>query len=103
MKMHESEILKRTADGDIVLARTAVPGGWLYESCTITRKGGMLESVTTNCTFVPDPVKSAGRVVDAVLADLLDRRGFRQTWDGIDVDIRQEIRAELTQKIAKAL
>lgn len=24
-------------------------------------------------------------------ADVLDRRGFRQTWDGLDKDIREEI------------
>ena len=28
---------------------------------------------------------------EMLLDDLLDRRGFRQTWDGIDEDIREEI------------
>lgn len=35
----------------------------------------------------------AKRIVDAILFDLRDRRGLRQTWDGIDEDIRDEIKA----------
>lgn len=36
------------------------------------------------------PAESA---VDAVIADLQGRRGLRHEWDGIDKDVRSEIRA----------
>ena len=45
----------------------------------------------------------AQRIRDAVLKDLLDRRGFRQTWDEIDEDIRMEIRGTLERKIQAVL
>lgn len=31
-------------------------------------------------------------IVDAILADLTDRRGLRQAWEEIDEDIREEIK-----------
>jgi hypothetical protein len=36
----------------------------------------------------------AETIVDAILADMSDRRGLRQEWDGIDADIQGQIRAE---------
>lgn len=39
--------------------------------------------------------KKARDIVRRVLDDLLDRRGFRQTWDGCDEDIKKEIRDSL--------
>jgi hypothetical protein len=38
----------------------------------------------------------AKRIVDGVLDNLHDRRGYRQTWDEIDDEIRAEIVQELT-------
>lgn len=32
------------------------------------------------------------QIVDAIICDLTDRRGFRQEWDMIDDDIRDEIK-----------
>lgn len=32
------------------------------------------------------------KIVDAILADLMDRRGFRQEWDQCDDEIKIEIR-----------
>jgi len=32
------------------------------------------------------------KIVDALIADFTDRRGLRQAWEGIDEDIREEIR-----------
>ena len=32
------------------------------------------------------------RIVDAILEDLTDRRGFRQEWDLVDEDVRSEIK-----------
>lgn len=34
----------------------------------------------------------AWKIVDAILDDLTDRRGFRQTWDETDDDVQAEIR-----------
>lgn len=31
-------------------------------------------------------------IVNAIIADLSDRRGFRQAWDDTDKDIQEEIR-----------
>ena len=42
----------------------------------------------------------AERAVDAIIKDLCGRRGLRQEWEGVDEDIRAEIREAW---IAKAL
>ena len=34
----------------------------------------------------------AKKIVEAILADMTDRRGLRQEWDGIDADIKKEIK-----------
>jgi hypothetical protein len=39
--------------------------------------------------------KKARAIVRRVLDDILDRRGFRQTWDGCDEQIKKEIRDSL--------
>ncbi len=36
----------------------------------------------------------AEKIVDGIIADLTDRRGLRQSWEGCDEGIRAEIRAE---------
>jgi hypothetical protein len=33
-------------------------------------------------------------IVDAIIADLSDRRGLRQEWEGCDEEIQAEIRSE---------
>lgn len=38
---------------------------------------------------------ASANIVAAVLGDLLDRRGFRQTWDKTDDDVRKEIQDSL--------
>jgi len=40
---------------------------------------------------------NAARIVNAIVADLSDRRGLRHEWDGIDDDIRAEIVAKWTR------
>lgn len=45
-------------------------------------------------------MSKATDIVDAILADMTDRRGLRHQWDQIDRDIQQEIRdtwAEIVQ------
>lgn len=41
--------------------------------------------------FNVNPRLAAGRIVLGILADVTDRRGWRQAWDGIDADVRKEI------------
>lgn len=43
------------------------------------------------------PGGNAARIVNAIVADLSDRRGLRHEWDGIDDDIRAEIVAKWTR------
>ena len=43
------------------------------------------------------------RIVDAIIADLSDRRGLRQEWDQIDLDIKQEIHSTWVDIVQKAL
>jgi hypothetical protein len=38
--------------------------------------------------------KEAKTIVKAIIADLCNRRGLRQEWEGIDDDIQREIRNE---------
>lgn len=37
---------------------------------------------------------AAEEVVDAIIYDLCSRRGLRQAWEEIDVDVQTEIRQE---------
>lgn len=37
-------------------------------------------------------MKNTMKVVDALLKDLTNRRGFRQIWDQTDPDIREELK-----------
>jgi hypothetical protein len=41
----------------------------------------------------------AEQLVNVVLKDLTDRRGFRQVWADLDDEMRAEIRAELFEKV----
>lgn len=43
--------------------------------------------------------EEARAIRDAVLKDLHGRRGYRQTWDGIDEDIQKEILDEIAKII----
>lgn len=45
----------------------------------------------------------ARQIVEAVLSDLHDRRGYRQTWDDIDEDIRTEIVQTLTTIVERKI
>jgi len=38
-------------------------------------------------------------IVDDVLDDLLDRRGFKQVWDDCDLEVRQQITESLLDKV----
>ncbi len=42
----------------------------------------------------------AEELVLAIVTDLSDRQGFDHCWDGIDADVRDEIRAKWTAIIA---
>ncbi len=48
------------------------------------------------------PSKEAQAAVQAVLADFTDRRGLRQAWEGVDVDIRKEIEERWAELIDHA-
>lgn len=45
----------------------------------------------------------AAKVVAAVLADLGERRGFEAWWGDIDEDVQQEVRRDLTARVAETL
>lgn len=45
----------------------------------------------------------ANEIIDGIIADLSDRRGLRQEWEGIDEDIRLEIRETWTSICLMAL
>lgn len=52
---------------------------------------------------MPNDIQTkAEKAFEALLADLTDRRGFRQTWDGIDRDTRAEIRQRWVALITQA-
>lgn len=47
--------------------------------------------------------ETATQVVDAVLSDLIGRKGFDWAWDDIDAGIQAEIRETLTGKVRALL
>lgn len=47
--------------------------------------------------------KLAKKIEDALLADITDRRGWRQEWDHFDDDIKKEIYQTHTEIIRKVL
>ncbi len=47
--------------------------------------------------------KLASKIVRKILEDLLDRRGFRQTWDGCDEEVKKEIRETMQEITARQL
>lgn len=47
--------------------------------------------------------KTAKRIRDAILADVTDRRGWRQEWDVFDEDIQKEIKAKWLETIEDIL
>jgi hypothetical protein len=46
---------------------------------------------------------TARRIVRKVLDDLLDRRGFRQVWDGCDQQVKADIRRSLVAVVENEL
>jgi hypothetical protein len=42
-------------------------------------------------------------IADDFKKDITDRRGFRQTWDGIDEDVRQEMMKAWSDIVANRL
>lgn len=46
---------------------------------------------------------AARKAVDNIIADLKDRRGLRQEWEGIDDDVQQEIRKVWRQIVLDAV
>lgn len=47
---------------------------------------------------MPDKID---RVVNAIIADIRDRRGLKNAWNSIDEDIQKEIREEWANIIRK--
>lgn len=45
----------------------------------------------------------AEQIVNAILSNLLDRRGIRQAFEDIDDDIMDELRADLKQEVITVL
>ncbi len=48
-------------------------------------------------------IAHATAAVEAILADMTDRRGFRHQWDNCDEDIQEEIRETWRQRIIAAM
>jgi hypothetical protein len=48
-------------------------------------------------------MKTAERIVKAIITDFTDRRGLRQEWEQIDADIQQEIRETWLAIVRKEL
>ena len=46
--------------------------------------------------------KEAAKAVDLILADLQDRGGFGDVWDGIDDGVRDEIRSKWVRIVKQA-
>lgn len=46
---------------------------------------------------------TAEKIVDAIMADLTNRRGLRQSWDSIEASIRHEIVETWAAKVEKIL
>lgn len=98
--LHDIEILATASlPGDPpTLKRTAVPGGWLYTEFLYVDSDGVIKIVTHTTTFVPDVrADRAEDVVRSLLADLTGRRGFRQTWEGLDLDVCAEMKETWTR------
>jgi hypothetical protein len=50
-----------------------------------------------------DNTEKANDIVEAILADVTDRRGWRQEWDQFDDGIKLEIQAKWKKLILKEL
>jgi hypothetical protein len=48
-------------------------------------------------------MEKAKQIVDGILEDLLGRRGLRQEWEGIDLEIQDEIRGTWEAIVRKEL
>jgi len=48
-------------------------------------------------------VKTPRKIVEALIADLTDRRGLRHEWDQIDADIREQIEDEWTRIVSDGM
>lgn len=48
-------------------------------------------------------MSKAKEIVNAIIADLTDRRGLRQEWEQIDSDIQEDIRQEWIEIVETAL
>ena len=47
--------------------------------------------------------EEVGAIADAILANLLDRKGFDWWWHDLDADIQQDIRDEIIRTIQNGL
>lgn len=59
--------------------------------------------MNTNTAVQNAASRNALKIVNAVLKDLNGRKGFDDWWDNIDLEIRREIRKELTGVVVKAM
>ena len=50
-----------------------------------------------------NPQQTASRIVDEIIADVMDRRGLQYEWDAIDDDVKAEIRQTLIDITATIL
>ena len=46
-------------------------------------------------------IDTATRIMKALIADITDRRGWRQAWDTFDDDVQEEIKATFINIIMK--
>ena len=47
--------------------------------------------------------EKAREIVEVILADVIDRRGWRQEWEQFDEEVQAEVRDTWCQKIAAVL
>ena len=108
MKLHEVEIIARATNlkgAPLTLWRRAVPGGWIYtEVCYMENSRGAVASASTSTAFVPDVRDDrVEAVVQALLREMGNRRGFAQVWAGLTPEGRTEMTAALEKRVREAL
>lgn len=67
------------------------PDGW---KCIVCQGTGEIQ--------VERPPNNVTEIVDRIIAELTDRRGFDAAWDETDADVREEIRTALADIILSA-
>lgn len=87
---------QRASDGQWIVKYTGDHGYGVFDDADFHSKYVEVESGKVESGKVET-------VVAAVLDDLRGRRGYRQAWDGMDDDTREELVSDLEDVVANAL